>query len=322
MWLAAALLIAGAACGEINGTEEPITPEPPSPVSTLRPTAAPTEPPKVKVIDHINDPSSEAGFYFPKESKLLEIWIPNIKDSDAAILLYDGQVFMIDCGDANAALRTVILIRQLGIETIDMIFNSHLHHDHIGGLSMTDNAAKVRGLQICFPEDSTESGVAMLDTAGVRNIPVYRFGDGDEFAMGDGRVTLRFLKNDDEDLDMNNQSAATMVRYGECSMFFMADIERDGQERMFGRMDASFFKSDILKYPHHAKHAMHDPLYRAIQPAMVIVTAPEGRRTDLGQLYLRNKKVSTVYTSVKGQFIRLATDGRNWLCERVPVTAE
>lgn len=303
-------------------TDEPITPEPPPPVSTLRPTAPPTEPPSVKVIDHINNPKVEPDFYFQKGSKLLEIWFPNIKDADAAILRYDGQVYMIDCGDLNASARTVLLIKQLGIESIDEIFNSHPHHDHIEGLGMTDNAARVKSLRICFPPDSTVSGMNMMDVAGARNIPVSMFKDGDVFTMGDGKVSLTFLKNDSETLDMNSQSAITMVRYGDCSMLFMADMERDGQEAMFGRIDPDLLKSDILKYPHHGKSAMQDAFYKAVNPDMVIVTSQEGRRSDLGQNYLHNRGVSTVYTSVKGLFVRLLTDGKNWLCDRVPVTVE
>lgn len=298
------------------------TPEPASPVSTLRPTPAPTDPPAVKVIDHINDPQTEAGFYFPKGSELLEIWIPNIKDADAFILRYQGQVYMIDCGDENATLRSTLLLRQLEIGSVDILFISHLHHDHIGGLGLTDNMSRIKSLRICFPPDSTESGINMYDVAGARNIPISQYKNGDTFTMGDGEVTLQFFKNDDEDLDMNNQSAITAVRYGECSMLFMADMERDGQTRMFEWIDPSLLKSDILKYPHHGKSVMYEPFYRAVDPALVIVTAPEGRRGDTGQLYLHNKKVSTVYTSVKGMFVRLVTDGKNWLCERVPVTTE
>jgi hypothetical protein len=303
-------------------TQEPPSPEPPPPVSTLRPTPVPTAAPDIKVIDRINHPKEYDSFSFPRNAKLLEIWLPNIKDADAAVLRYGGQVYMIDCGDENAAARTVLLLKQLGITQIDILFNSHPHHDHISGLAMTDEAAKVIKLMICFPADSTESGKLMVDTAGVRNIPITLFRDGDVFTMGDGEVTLEFLQCTDAGLDMNSQSSVTMVRYGDCSMLFMADQERPGQEALYNKTDPAGLKCDILKYPHHGKRGMYEPLYAAIDARLVIVTAVEGRRGEFGQMFLTNKKVPTAYTSVRGQFIRLLTDGKYWLCDRVPITVE
>ena len=316
-----AVLLTGRVAGE-ETTPAPPSPEPPPPVSTLRPTPVPTEPPDIKVIDRINSPKEYRDFYFPRDAKLLEIWIPNIKDADAAILRYDGRVYMIDCGDENAAARTVLLLRQLEIEKIDILFNSHPHHDHINGLAMTDEAARVGRLMVCFPADSTESGKRMVLVAEERNIPIAMYRDGDMFRMGDGAVTLEFRQCTDPGLDMNSQSSVAMVRYGNCSMLFMADQERPGQEALFNRADPAWLKSDILKYPHHAKRGMYEPLYEAIDARLVVVTAAGGRRGEFGQLFLTNKRIPTVYTSVRGQFLRLLTDGEYWLCDFVDVTVE
>ena len=139
---------------------------------------------------------------------------------------------MIDCGDERAANRGAVLLKQLGIEKIDILFNTHLHHDHINGLEITDDTAKVGEVRICFSPDLTESGLRLLRTTQERNIPLKEYRNGDEYTMGDGEVKLLFLKNNETYLDMNNQSAQTLVTYGERSILFMADMERPGQDAM------------------------------------------------------------------------------------------
>lgn len=331
-WMAAAILAGGAAgYAETAPTPSPVrpssevflpTPEPPPPASTNRPTPAPTEPPDSPVIDHINRPNYYADFSFPENAKILDIWIPNIKDADAAILQFDGQVYMIDCGDEKAAVRTQLMLSQLGIEKIDVLFNSHPHHDHIDGLQKTYEMAKINMLKICFSPTSTESGQRMLKTAARLKIPVSMYQDGDAFTMGKGEVTLQFLVGSGIMLTMNNKSATTIVRYGERSILFTADIEKDGQQDLMERIDPSILKCDILKYPHHGKHALYEPFYNAVDAKLYVVTSEQGRRQDSGQTFLSYRQLPTVYTSVYGTFVHLATDGKYWLCERVPLTVQ
>ena len=194
------ILLMSTACGEGTLRILPPTPEPPEASLWIRPTPAPTEPPADIIVDHIHNPSDHPDYRFPKDAKLLEIWFPNIRDADEAILMYDGQVWMIDCGDERAASRGVLLLKQLGIEKIETLFNSHLHHDHINGLALTDDTARVEEVRICFQPDLTESGLRLIRVAEERQIPIREFKSGDIFTMGDGAVKLLFLKNNESQL--------------------------------------------------------------------------------------------------------------------------
>ena len=295
----------------------PPSPEPPEPARQGRPTLGPTEIPAQTVIDHVNYPKELRDFRFRRDAKLLEIWFPNIRDADAAILTFDGQVYMIDCGDEKSAARTTVLLQQLGIEKIDILFTSHLHHDHINGLALTDNVASVGEVKTCFETGSTDSGELLEQVAAERNIPVTMYKSGDWFTMGEkGEVTLLFLRNYDPVMDMNNQSAVTVVRYKDRSILFTADMEKNGQAQMLKHVDPALLKCDIIKYPHHAKSALYPEFYQAVDPKLAVVTSVEGRR-DVGQSFLVANRIPAAYTSVKGQFLHLATDGEYWLAEYV-----
>ena len=299
----------------------PPSPEPPAANVTGRPTPMPTEAPEEIIIDHVHNPAYYPKFSFMKDRKLLDIWFPNIKDADEAVLIYDGQVWMIDCGDRNASVRGQLLLKQLEIEKIDLLLNTHLHHDHIDGLALTDDTAKVKQVKICFAPDLTASGLRMLETAAERGIPVTEYRNGDVFTMGDGAVRIQVMKNNEEYLDMNNQSAVMRITYGERSILFTADMEAPGQEAMINRIGAEMLKCDIVKYPHHAKSDLYTPFYQAMGAGLAIVTSVEGRG-DRGQTAITNRGLAAVYTSVKGKFTHLATDGEYWLVEQVDVTVK
>ena len=295
----------------------PPTPEPPASSGPERPTPGPTEPPEKAVIDHINYPREQRDFRFRQDAKLLEIWFPSIRDADEAILTYDGQVYLIDCGDEKAGGHGADLLKQLGITKIDILFTSHLHHDHINGLAVTDDTAKSGMIKTCYPLDSTESGLMLRETADLRGIPISEYRNGDTFYMGsDGAVSLQFFKNSNPELDMNNQGAVTIVRYGERSILFAADLDKAGQEELLKHVDPSILKSDILKYPHHAKNALAEGFYEAVRPRLAVVTTVQ-KRKDLGHRYLIFRKIPSAFTPQKGLCIHLATDGNFWLCENV-----
>ena len=143
------------------------------------------------------------------------------------------------------------------------------------------------------------------------------FRDGDVYSMGrNGEVTLTFFKNSEAGLDVNNQSAQTIVRYGERSILFTADMEKPGQTALLRTVDPAVLRCDIVKYPHHAKNGLTEEFYDALGAKLAVVTSVEGRG-DAGQLYLSAVGMPAIYTYVQGKFTHLATDGRYWLCEYV-----
>ena len=269
------------------------------------------------IIDRSAQTEAWPDFSFPEDAKLLEIWMPDIRDADAAILMYEQDVWMIDCGDERAARRLVILLNQLGIRKIDRIFNSHPHHDHLNGLEMTDAVAEVSELLICFPEDATEHMKRAVAYAREKGIRITSYGDGDRFAMGDGKVTLQIWQKRQEGFTINDLSAQTMVRYGNRSMLFTADMEKPGQRLLLAEVGPETLRADILKYPHHGKLTLEDAFLEAVSPLMAVVT--NYRQFGESYRYLLSKNIPIVYTNRDKIFLHLITDGEHWLCEYVPM---
>ncbi len=316
--LAAALAL-GMLSGATGAAAEVPAPEAPLPARPAPREAAEDRFPDV--IDRVTVPGTEENFRFRLDAELLEIWFPNIMNADEAILMYGGDVWLIDCGDVKMGTRGAELIRKLGIKSIGKLFNSHPHHDHLNGLAVTDQAAKVEELYICFPAASTEHMIRAVEYADANGIPVREYRSGSEFTMGDGAVSLKFYVNTDPTLDMNNQSAQTMITYGERNIFFMADMEQLGQVVLINHVvPRKDLKADLVKYPHHGKSPLFETMYDALGAKAAIVT---NKRVEdwSGIKYLRGKGMPILYTNREGMYLHLVTDGEHWVCEYVDQAA-
>ena len=271
-----------------------------------------------KVIDRWTEPEAYPDFAFSPEEDLLEIWFPRIRDRDAAIFLYQGECWMIDCSDEQAEERVVPLLKALGIERIDRLFNTHPHHDHLNGLYAVDAVAPVTELMICFPKDSTEHMIRAVEYARERGIQVTTFADEQVFCMGDQVVRFLAWQKSDAEETINDRSAQLMVSYGDCDMLFMADMELRGQDQLLAALGPEALKADLLRYPHHGKKAMRDEVLQAIAPSFVVITGSEGSpevRESTRFLDYYDGNLPRAYTT-RG-YLHLVTDGRHWLCEKV-----
>lgn len=286
--------------------------------SAETPSPVPSEVPKV--IDRITNPAAWPDFAFDPDDDLLEIYFPFIRDQDCAIFRYQGQVWMLDCGDERAQDETVPLLKVLGITQVDKLINSHPHHDHLNGLYAVDAAAPIRELAICFPEDATQHMTAAMEYCKGNRIPVTTFDDESVMGMGDGFVTfLSWMKSSDLET-VNNRSAVTMVTFGNCNILFTADLEYQGQRSLLNAVEPEHLKADILRYPHHGKSAMIAELFDAISPALTIITNTN-RIVELREStkFLGYRHASILYTHRPPYVIRLRTDGEHWICDQFAI---
>ena len=280
------------------------------------------------LVDRISGPVPELDF--SPDARILEIWFPNVLNADEAILIYEGHVWLIDCGDERMGGRGAELLKRLGVTRVEKVINSHPHHDHLNGLKATDMAAKVGELLFCFSADNIHHANSLknfknaLAYAGKNDIAVSSYKDGDVLEMGDGAVTMTCYANTEDRLDVNNRSGQILLRYGERTILFMADMEKPGQEAMLERVGSEAFRADLLKYPHHGKSAMADAFLEAVDPKAVIITNKKVEDWK-GVRYLKKKQIPYYYTAVykttgktkKPLYLHLATDGKRWVLERV-----
>lgn len=225
---------------------------------------------------------------------------------------------MVDCGDERARKEIVPLLKCLGIEKIDKLFNTHPHHDHLNGFSWIHREIPITELLICFPEDATEHMTAAMEYAKGNGILVTSYEDESHHLMGDGLVSFLSWQKSDPAESINDRSSQFMVSYGSCDLLIMADMEIRGQKQLYEALGPEPLAADILRYPHHGKLAMVEEVFSAIHPALTIITnSPRIAEISASTYFLDLHHAATVYTRPYPDHIHLITDGTRWICEKV-----
>ena len=296
-------------------TPKPSAPTPipatrtPTPTPLPKPTPTPTP---SAVIDRINQPGSHPGFAFPEGADLLTIYIPPIRDCDAALLVCGGETLLIDCGSHDFEESIVAMLKELDIRSIDRVLITHPHHDHYEGLAYIAQHIRIGQVLVSFPDDYNEHMPRIRGWASAYEIPIRRYGDGDVLTLGG--ATLTVYDRSPENFSCNNRSAVLLLRYGKRTMLFSSDIEIAGMKSIAATTEEGELRVDILRYPHHGKAALEWTFAKAVQPQFAVITNKE-RDWD-GQIWLRQRRIPYVNTRVGG--VVLTTDGGEyWLVERL-----
>ncbi len=255
-------------------------------------------------------------YLFPEGTPLFEVFFPRVFSSDCAILRFGDEVWMIDASTKNVRMRDRIksAIKSIGIDHIDVAFNSHPHDDHIDGFPYVDEYCPIGRMVLTFEENFDSHMKTVVKYCNDQFIPIVHVGDGDVLYMGpNNEVTLRvFQRRDTKHWGANDRSAMLLIQYGERSIFFVGDVENRAQKSYSENVPAGGIKADILKYPHHGQVKLHTPFLKAIDPEFVFMNGGSAVMEG-GQTYLKKQKIP--YVVGYDGLTRMRTDGKVWVVD-------
>ncbi len=266
-------------------------------------------------IDRITRPDAEPEFIFPEDAELFQVIFPNLQEADCALLISGDDTVMIDCSTRGYAYRVVNMLKQLGIEEIDLILNTHPHSDHLLGLQHIASAVNVKEIAFCFPADASVHMVEVLEVARRQGIDVSWYEDEARFPVGDGFIDV-WLKGD-EDWNLNERSAQMRVQFGERTALFTADALEKTMQRLVEVIPPELLDCDWMKHPHHGLEPLNDAFLEAVSPEFVVITHQQGDKTFKTRAFLLQREVPFAFTY--NAFLSFTTDGRVWLAEKIPV---
>ena len=148
----------------------------------------------------------------------------DVGQADAAIVICDGEVLMIDGGNVgDSSLIYSYLTRTLGLEHIDYMIGTHAHEDHIGGLSGALNACTVGKVYSPVSDYDSEAFQDFKryaeEQVGSLTIPSV----GETFNFGS--ATVQFLSPAYQYASTNDTSIVVKIVYGNTSFLFTGDAE-------------------------------------------------------------------------------------------------
>ncbi len=229
----------------------------------------------------------------------------DVGQADAAVILCDGEVLMIDGGNTgDSSLVYSYLTRTLGLGHIDYMIGTHAHEDHIGGLAGALNACTVGTVYSPVTDYDSEAFQDFKRYAEkqVGNLTVPNVGD----TFNLGSATVQFLSPAYQYDDTNDTSIVVRIVYGNTSFLFTGDAEWEPEHDM---VDSGYdLSATLLKVGHHGSDTSTSYVFlREIMPQYAVISVGAdnmyGHPTDDTLSRLRDAEVIVYRTDLQGDII-------------------
>lgn len=224
-----------------------------------------------------------------------------------------GKTVLVDSGGTEGSDYDIgenILVPYIldrGKVCIDYAFLSHMHEDHIEGIYAVIQKLKLKNLIIGKHETDNELYSKVVELANKYNVNIIEVKQGDELII-DG-VIFDVISAKENDKNVNNMSLILRMTYGEISMLFTGDAEKELEESIN-------VKTNILKVSHHgSKTSSTEEFLKKNMPQVALISV--GENNSYGhpnkEVLERLKKINAyIYrTDLNGEiYMRLYKNGK------------
>lgn len=201
--------------------------------------------------------------------------ICDVGQGDASVFATaPGHAIVIDAGpDPKAADRC---LRDLGIETIDLLILTHFHADHVEGIPGLLRGRSIGAVAVSplsEPLSEYNRVQTWLEPSGVQ-IEAVR--PGEEGGIGPVRYRYlwpqRILRS--QGSDPNNASVTALIDIGDLRILMPGDLEPAAQEAMISATGP--IAADVVKIPHHGSRNQSPRLIPWSGAGLAIASAGAG----------------------------------------------
>lgn len=253
----------------------------------------------------------------------------DVGQGDAALIECDGRYMLIDGGDTSAGDKVYDVLETNGVQHLDILAISHLHSDHIGGLT--------KALTYASKIDTTISNSDFSDTEifrkvehelGINGSKITVPQVGEKFYLGSASVEVI-----DASAEEDNDSLVLLITYGKTRFLFTGDIEETAQRRIADKYSDEkdeAFEIDLIKIPHHGSDKCEEnniddstgSLYRFLRtfmPKYAVISVGAGNKyghpgertiselNDLDAKTYRTDKDGDIFVKSNGKSIMITT---------------
>ena len=271
---------------------------------------------------------SDAGYYAYRTrwNRDMSVTFIDVGQGDSAFIeLPYGKTLLIDAG--GGAYRSydtgesvvARYIWSLKRTHVDYVIASHPQIDHIGGLGFIIMNMNVREVykNDCSPD--TDVYTKFINAANRSRTAVYTItGQTVLKDINGAKVELFSVPHEvcdsSSNKDINNTVLLSKITYGDVSVLFTGDIEKDA-EQVLSYTYQSRLKADIMKAAHHGSRTSNSEQFLStVKPEIVVVPAGEGNPFHLpSKVVLKRffeKDIQVLRTDRSGA-IRITTDGKH-----------
>ncbi len=257
------------------------------------------------------------------KSSTLTVRMLDIGQGDSFLLEKDGKFVMIDTGDIEHREAIVQLLKKYHVKTISKIIITHPHADHLGGMNAIFKNFKVESIYDDGMPANTASYKNYLKQIEANKIPYQSLKAGDEVNFFDGvnfkvLEPVKKIKDQKGNSDFNNNSIVGRLTYGNFSMMFTGDAEKEEEASILSQKGT--FKSDVLKVGHHGSRTSTSPEFlKAVAPKEAFISCGQGN--DYGHPHKvtvdkLNKAKIHIYRTDRDGTVTLTTTGKEYTIQK------
>ena len=219
----------------------------------------------------------------------------------------DGVGIVVDTGP-DPALMDACLTR-LHIATIPLLVLTHLHADHVDGLSGVLAGRTVGAIGVGPDRDAVAAWRTVTGLAAARGIPVVGLPKGTRW--GSGHLEFEVLGPDGAfrgtDSDENNDSVVLMARVSGIRILMTGDVQNEAQQQLLN--DGVDLRAEVLEQPHHGSAKVLPAFVTTVRPEVSVIGV--GRDNDYGQ---PSQKAIAQLSGLGATVLRTDLEGDSAVC--------
>ncbi|RXJ04052.1 MBL fold metallo-hydrolase [Anaerobacillus alkaliphilus] len=267
--------------------------------------------PNEEVVEPEEAPASEETSPAPVITGEAIIHFIDVGQGDATLLQGPDFTILIDAGRHDRE-DVVPYLRSVGVETIDLLVGTHPHADHIGQMDKVINAFPVKEVWMSGDSHTTQTFERVLNAIIEHEVDYYEPRAGERFDIGSLQITVVNPVNLTG--DFHEGSISLVSRYGEVSLLFTGDAEKQTEEAMLSRKEP--IQAQIFQLGHHGSSTSNIKRFlEAVAPEVAIYSA--GLDNSYGHPHREvidrlNTMNIPVYGTIQNGTIIITTDGKTY----------
>ncbi len=215
----------------------------------------------------------------------------NVGKADCAIVSIDGLAYIIDTGTEESFAQVYAALETLGVSSVEAVFISHCHSDHIGGLESI--LAKYSVGMIYSPAFALDDSAA-AETAVDYSVPRTILNVGDTVTASGDAVFTALAPSRLNTVDDNDNSLVLRLCVNGRSVLFTGDMQFDEELTLLDT--GADVSADVLKVGNHGNSdATSKDFAAAVSPSIAIFSTDTSVDSDSASSKVKNKLTSAEY---------------------------
>ncbi len=248
-----------------------------------------------------------------EEREMISVHVIDVGQGDAILIMTEAGNMLIDSGDLGKAPREKLTsyLSAKEVTAFEYVVFTHPDADHIGSGDYIIENYDVKTVIMPDCEKSTAVFNRLVDAIEKKDVDLILIGEDEDvceqvgYSFTLGPISHTVMGPTETFKDANEMSVVIKSVYGETSILFTGDAEKESEEAMLEKYKSNELDCDILKVGHHGSSTSStEEFLEAVTPNEVVISCGEGNKYGHP-----HKETIDKFTKAKYTIYRTDTDG-------------